>query len=239
MEFLGVNIGDNVVGNYRIELPTLGKDGKEVASPPDIPWSAQRVGQYLVLKGDPVAKKNISADNLIDKIAAKETAFLENQTSVLNGNKEVEGCICIGYMRLEIVMPETSWVTQEVAPWRTIETTVDKTDFIFATAYNVSLPEKAKQYQVHTPKSEGGQVHVEQICAYRLRAFFKHLSEINAVRGATVFNLKTMRVRGEVKFSGKSSSKSSLHVACNGCEGVWTTLKTDYPCLAGVQLVFD
>ncbi|NLP63414.1 hypothetical protein [Paraburkholderia sacchari] len=246
MEFLGADIGDNVGGHYRIEQL---KDGK-APNPDAIPWSAERVGQYLVLIGDPVNNQKIRADNLIDQFAAIDQAprigdvpeidrpFPSLDKSLLKDNKEVEGCICIGYMRLKIVMPVTSWVEHNAPPW-TIQRTDYITDYIFATAYNVSLPEKAKKYQVHTSQSKGGQVHVEQICAYRLRAFLEHLSTNNEAKKQTVINLKTMRVRGAVKFSGKSSGKSSLHEACGGCVGVWTALKKEYPCLGDVELVFD
>ena len=95
-----------------------------------------------------------------------------------------------------------------------------------------------KVYTVHNNASDGGQVHVEQICAHRLRAFLLHLKGVGGAKSPT-FNFKDLTVQGYVKFRGKAKGGGALSAACNGCEGVWKGLRKDYPMLDGITLTQD
>jgi hypothetical protein len=56
---------------------------------------------------------------------------------------------------------------------------------------------------------------------------------------APVFDFKDFSAEGYVKFRGKANKGGALSAACNGCKGVWTDLRKDYPFLGAIDLVQD
>lgn len=243
MRFLGIDIGNNVTLSYQIELPP---NGKKSAMPPLITLSARRSDPYLVLSGDPVSSAGISHGTVIDRIEEEDgpDGVIGKGVSIIKGNTEVNNCICIGYMLLAVTMRTTVREKREVPPgsgnWTYVETPQDVSDFIVTTAYNV-VRNSNNEYQVHEGSSNsnlGGQVHSEQICAYRLKAFFDYLKTVRVGR-VPAFNFDNITVRGQVRFSGKNAKGSALTQACQGCEGVWGRLRETYRCLNDVVLESD
>ena len=244
MDFLGVNIG-NVAGTYKIE-----KDGPHV---PHVTLSAARYGQYLVLGDQPVTNTRIAGRTVADAMDANNgpDAYIDGtvKTSVLKDNTEVGPCACIGCMVIKLTWTTSRMVTTKAPAtgpdardnqWVTVTTAqpVVVSDCIVSTAYNVLREDKKDYYTVHTLNGKGSQTHVEQICAYRLRAFLGFLKACGGAQRPQ-FKFSDFTAAGFVRFRGKSKTGTSLKDACNGCEGVWNDLRRDFPFLAAVVLVQD
>ncbi len=243
MNFLGTDIG-NVARSYKIE---------EGDAAPDITLSASRSGNYLVLDGHPVVNKSISSGTVTTEIANNggPDGLIDGTKikSIVKDNTEVGTCACIGYMLLKFTWTTVQVVKTKQQPtgkdakttaWKVVETRqpVAVSDYLVTTAYNVTRATGKKVYAVHNNASDGGQVHVEQICAHRLRAFLLHLKGVGGAKSPT-FNFKDLTAKGYVKFRGKAKGGGALSAACNGCEGVWKALRKDYPFLEGITLTQD
>ncbi|MEJ8826793.1 hypothetical protein WKW80_33115 [Variovorax humicola] len=233
-----------MVRSYKIE---------EGSAAPDITLSASRSGDYMVLGGHPVLNKSIASGTITDEIANNggPDGLIDGTKikSIVKDNTEVGVCDCIGYMLLKFTWTTVQIVKTKEQPtgkdakttaWKVVETKqpVAVFDYLVTTACNVTREPKKTVYSVHNKESKGGQVHVEQICAHRLRAFLLHLKAVGGAKAPT-FNFKDLTVKGFVKFRGKAKSGGALTVACNGCEGVWTDLRKDCPFLEDVKLAQD
>lgn len=233
--FLGKELGNVMVG-YRIET---------VLDAPALTLRAARSGTCLVLAGDPVAKVMLDDEDAvetIDEAGADALIGGTSATAVVKGSKAVPDCVCIGYMLVKLTYGtdaiekvEPTGASSSTTNWAKTKTKKYVEDYILTTAYNVTRKSGSDKYAVHTANEKNPQTHVEQICAYRLRAFIDHLRTLRDTSGP-MFNLKNMTASGIVRFSGKTSSKKALSRACEACEGVWATLKGDHKFLAPIDL---
>ncbi len=237
MMFLGKEIG-TIARAYKIE-----KEGPNV---PSITLSAVRSGEYLVLAGEVVNNHAIAGSTVTDEIDINDgpEALVDGTTkkSIIKDNTEVGDCACIGFMLVKLTWTHTDLVKgpSKANPniWETKPQEVSVSDFVVTTAYNVAREPNKNVYTVHNKSSKGGQVHVEQICGHRLRAFLEHLKGVGGAR-TPLFDLKEFQASGVVKFRGKANNGSPLTAACQGCQGVWKDLRKDYPFLEGITLSQD
>ncbi|WP_213302435.1 hypothetical protein [Paraburkholderia sacchari] len=254
LTFMGVALGENSTVRYSIE--------EEETNPPRLDLALRREGSYLVLDGNPT-NAGISSEAIAGKIAEEkvglERALSGAATGVMNGvGMSGTPSICMGYMVLrftpraaEVAAPSFSKGPidpKEAKKLKSMQYAMQMgeiaapagltQDLVLASAYNVMLQGKSgqKSYAVHAKGVDGGQVHVEQILAYKLRAFLGYLKNFREGPGRP-FNLENINIEGRVYFRFTDGTHTSG--ACAGCKGVWGKLKQEYPCAANIEPVKD
>lgn len=251
LTFMGVPLGNNVQLPYSVE--------EDTKTPPQLTLTLRRSGEYMVLDGGLITGSTVDSDVVAENIAAPkrglESALSGKATGAMNGVRMAgKQSKCTGYMVLRFtpraVAADSEPVSKnpkEMKKLRDLQHRMQHgedfapnaltQDLVLATAYNIARENtKLKAYGVHAKKGDNGQVHVEQILAYKLRAFLGHLEQFTNDYGSP-FVLANIAIEGNVYFSFSDNTHTGME--CPACGPVWVSLKADYRSTAGILICKD
>lgn len=250
--FLGVQLGHNVEVPYSVE--------EDTKTPPGLTLTLRRAEPYLVLDGDLAPGSRIDGGGVAENIAhpkrGLEDALVGRASGVMNGIRMsgTKQSICTGYMVLRFTrraaVADTASSSKDpkaLKKLRDLQRRIQlgevvvpdgpAQDLVLATAYNITREDsKQDRYDVQAKGKSGSQVHVEQILAYKLRAFLDYLSTLT-VGHEQPFNLADIDIAGHVAFSFSDGTHTSK--ACEACEAVWKGLRQKYPSTAHIEISKD